>query len=232
MTRFVDLAAWPADSNAAQVQVLAANFAFNDTPAIVIIRVEQSYYQFLECIWARNKPLRATRSTRSGAAIVDDVEQWLTTLPIRTRRRTLPHRAEYELQAAGADDIAHGPCTSLGTTPPTVHTRPTTGGRLHSAHHATRVDSSIDRALASALNLLSGFPDGKHRKPRARKRMILHPSLNFTASPSRAIAVRHATAVSPGTTAGLAAPWPFGLNWPCLTGGTEKIGSPNRKQRS
>src|SRR6266436_111519 len=104
--------------NAAQAEVLAANFAFNDTHRNVIYRVEQSYYQFLNASGQEE----AARANLSNAQAVQQASEerlnnGLATLPDVLEARSATAQAEYELQAVlGAEEIARGDlATAVGT---------------------------------------------------------------------------------------------------------------------
>src|SRR6266853_519479 len=104
--------------NAARAQVLAANFAFNDTHRTVIYQVEQAYYRLLNSMGQED----AARASLSNAQAVeqaaeDRLKNGLATLPDVLEARSATAQAEYDLQAVlGAEEIARGDlATAVGT---------------------------------------------------------------------------------------------------------------------
>jgi len=104
--------------NAARAEVLAANFAFNDTHRNVIYQVEQAYYRLLSSMGQED----AARASLSNAQAVqqaaeDRLAHGLATLPDVLEARSATAQAEYDLQAVlGAEQIARGDLsTAVGT---------------------------------------------------------------------------------------------------------------------
>src|SRR5260221_7207210 len=114
--------------NTAKAEVLAANFAFNDTHRNVIYRVERAYYQLLNASGQED----AARANLSNAQAVQQAAEerlnnGLATLPDVLEARSATAQAEYELQAVlGADENGHGnPGTDLrSNTPNTISLQP------------------------------------------------------------------------------------------------------------
>src|ERR1700741_2714278 len=108
---------------AATAEVLAANFAFNDTHRSVIYQVEQAYYQLLN---ASGQEEAARASLSNAQAVQQSAEErlknGLATLPDVLEARSATAQAEYELQAVlGSEEIAQGNlATALGTSPQTA----------------------------------------------------------------------------------------------------------------
>src|SRR6266404_9589474 len=114
--------------NAARAEVLAANFAFNDTHRNVIYQVEQAYYRLLNSMGQED----AARASLSNAQAVqqaaeDRLAHGLATLPDVLEARSATAQAEYDLQAVlGAEEIARGDlATAVGTSPTVmIHIQP------------------------------------------------------------------------------------------------------------
>ena len=104
--------------NAAEAQLLAANFAFNDTHRDVIYEVQQAYYRLLSSI-GQEDSARASLSNAKAVqqAAEDRLAHGLATLPDVLEARSATAQAEYDLQAIlGAEEIARGDlATALGT---------------------------------------------------------------------------------------------------------------------
>src|SRR5216683_921652 len=114
--------------NAARAQVLAANFAFNNTHRTVIYQVELAYYRLLNSIGQED----AARASLSNAQAVeqaaeDRLNNGLATLPDVLEARSATAQAEYDLQAVlGAAQNARGDLsTAVGISATTViHAEP------------------------------------------------------------------------------------------------------------
>ena len=105
--------------NEAKAQLLAANFAFNDTHRQVIYQVQQSYYRLLNSMGQED----AAQSSRLMRAVQQAAEErlahGLATLPDVLEARSTTAQAEYELQAiVGAEQVARGDlATAVGRMP-------------------------------------------------------------------------------------------------------------------
>src|ERR1700739_4536408 len=109
--------------NAASAQVLAANFAFNDTHRKIIYEVQQAYYRLLSSMGQEE----AARASLSNAQAVQEAAEQrlangLATLPDMLEARSATAQADYDLQAIiGAEEIARGDlATAVGTSAPAV----------------------------------------------------------------------------------------------------------------
>jgi len=212
--------------NAAKAEVLAANFAFNDTHRNVIYRVEQAYYQLLNAS-GQEEAARANLSNAQAVqqAAEERLNNGLATLPDVLEARSATAQAEYELQAVlGAEEIAHGNlATALGTTPPTaIRVQPLRELTIPSTIDDT-VDSAIDRALAQRPDLLQRVADVQAAKAKVKEaHAAYYPSLNFTASPTAQSLYGMQPQFPWGQTAGLAGAMAFSLNWTVFDGGARK----------
>ena len=208
--------------NAAKAEVLAANFAFNDTHRNVIYRVEQAYYQLLNASGQEE----AARANLSNAQVVQQAAEerlnnGLATLPDVLEARSATAQAEYELQAVlGAEEIAHGNlATALGSTPPTaIRVQPLRELTIPSTIDDT-VNSAIDRALAQRPDLLQRVADVQAAKARVKEaHAAYYPSLNFAATPTAQSMYGLQQQFPWGHTAGLAGGMAFSLNWTVFDG--------------
>ena len=118
--------------NEAKAQLLAANFAFNDTHRQVIYQVQQSYYRLLNSMGQED----AARSSLSNAQAVQQAAEerlahGLATLPDVLEARSATAQAEYELQAiVGAEQDCPG------------RSRDGSGGVCHIRHPRSTVGSA------------------------------------------------------------------------------------------
>ena len=96
--------------NAAKAQLLAANFAFNDTHRTVIYQVQQAYYRLLSSM-GQEEAARASLSNAQSVqqAAEERLKNGLATRPDVLEARSSTAQAEYDLQAIlGAEEIARG----------------------------------------------------------------------------------------------------------------------------
>src|SRR5258706_8844039 len=106
--------------DAAKAEVLAANFAFNDTHRNVIYRVEQAYYQLLNASGQEEAALANLSNAQAVEQAAEErLNNGLATLPDVLEARSATAQAEYALQAGpGARGIApRNPATAPRTTP-------------------------------------------------------------------------------------------------------------------
>ncbi|HEY6271988.1 MAG TPA: TolC family protein [Terriglobales bacterium] len=172
----------------ARAEVLAANFAFNDTHRRLIYQVEQAYYELLNASGQED----AARASLSNAQAVqqaaeDRLKQGLATLPDVLEARSATARSEYELQEVlGAEEIARGNLTtSLGGSPTaTIHAQPLGDLPIPDSLPDT-VDQAIRRALDQRPDLMQRIAEIRSANARVKEaRAAYYPTLNLTATPS------------------------------------------------
>ncbi|HTS07651.1 MAG TPA: TolC family protein, partial [Candidatus Eisenbacteria bacterium] len=96
--------------SAAKAQLLAANFAFNDTHRAVIYQVQQAYYRLLSSM-GQEEAARASLSNAQSVqeAAEERLKNGLATRPDVLEARSATAQAEYDLEAIlGAEEIARG----------------------------------------------------------------------------------------------------------------------------
>src|SRR6201996_384482 len=169
--------------NAAKAQLLAANFAFNDTHRQIIYLVQQAYYRLLSSMGQED----AARASLSNAQAVQQAAEerlahGLATQPDVLEARSATAQAEYDLQAiAGAEQIARGDlATAVGISATTaiqiesldqIPTRDTIGDT---------VDQAIDRALKQRPDLLQRVAEIRSEKARVQEaRAAYYPALTL-----------------------------------------------------
>ena len=103
---------------AARAQLLASNFAFNNSHRNVIYQVEQAYYRLLSSM-GQEDAARASLSNAQNVqqAAEDRLAHGLATLPDVLEARSATAQADYDLQSVlGAEEIARGDlATAVGT---------------------------------------------------------------------------------------------------------------------
>src|SRR5690349_9932941 len=173
---------------AAQAEVLAANFAFNDTHRRVIYQVEQAYYQLLN---ASGQEDAARVSLANAQAVQQAAEErlknGLATLPDVLEARSATAHAEYVLQSViGARQIAAGNlATALGTSATaTINVQPLQELPIPESINDS-VDAVIDRALAQRPDLMQQVAEIRAANAGVKQaRAACYPSLRFIADPS------------------------------------------------
>jgi outer membrane protein TolC len=173
--------------NAARAQVLAANFAFNDTHRNVIFQVDQAYYRLLSSMGQEE----AARSSLANARAVeqaaeDRLAHGLATLPDVLEARSATAQAEYDLQAVlGAEEIARGDlATAVGVSATaTIPVQPLNQVTTPDSIGDT-VDQAIDRALAKRPDLMQQVAAVRSASARVTEaRAAYYPVLSVNANP-------------------------------------------------
>jgi len=212
--------------SAARAEVLAVNFAFNDTHRQVIYEVEQAYYQLLN---ASGQEDAAQASLANAKAVQQAAEErlnhGLATLPDVLEAKSATAQAEYELQAVlGAEEIAHGNlATALGTSPTaTIHVQPLKELPIPDATTDT-VDLSIDRAFAQRPDLMEQVSEIRSANARVKEsRAASYPSLTLNANPAAQSLFGSQQTLPWGYTADLGGALTLNLNWTVFDGGARK----------
>lgn len=212
--------------DAAKAEVLAANFAFNDTHRTVIYQIEQSYYQLLNALGQED----AARASLSNAQAVqrsaeERLNNGLATLPDVLEARSSTAQAEYELQSAqGSRQIAAGNlATALGTSATaTINVQPLEELPIPDSV-SDSVDVVIDRALAQRPDLMQQVAGIRAANAGVKEaRAAFYPSLHFIAEPIAESLHGLQQQFPWGHTAGLLGGMGFRLNWTVFDGGARK----------
>lgn len=169
--------------DAARAQVLAANFAFNDTHRKVIFQVEQAYYRLLNAMGQED----AARASLSNAQTVqqaaeDRLAHGLATLPDVLEARSATAQAEFDLQAViGSEEIARGDlATAVGNSATVaIHVQPLDELPIPDAA-SDSVDQAIDRALVKRPDLLRQVAETRAADARIKEaRAAYYPRLTL-----------------------------------------------------
>ena len=188
--------------NQAKAQLLAANFAFNDTHRQVIYQVQQAYYRLLNSMGQED----AARSSLSNAQAVQQAAEerlahGLATLPDVLEARSATAQAEYDLQAiVGAEQIARGDlATAVGAyATAAIHVQPLDQIPTPESIGDT-VDQAIDRALGQRPDLIA--TGGRNSVRRCRSQGSeggILPRIEPHCHPIRSIALWHTVAIPLG----------------------------------
>jgi len=212
--------------NAARAEVLAANFAFNDTHRNVIYQVEQAYYRLLSSMGQED----AARASLSNAQAVqqaaeDRLAHGLATLPDVLEARSATAQAEYDLQAVlGAEQIARGDLsTAVGTSATAViRAEPLDQVPIPESIGDT-VDQAINRALEKRPDLMQQVAEIRSANARVKEaRAAFYPALSLSVSPAVQSLYGFQSPYPWSHTADLVGGLSFSLQWTVFDGGARK----------
>jgi len=173
---------------AAKAQLLAANFAFNDTHRKLIYQVEQAYYTLLNAS-GQEQAARAdlTNAQTAQQAAEDQLKNGLATLPDVLEARSATAQAEYDLEAVlGSQEIARGGlATALGTSA-TVAIRAQPLDEIPTPDSIDdTVDQAIDRALEHRPDLMQQVAEIRSANARIKEaRAAYYPTMTVNATPA------------------------------------------------
>jgi outer membrane protein len=222
----VDFGARAGRINAARAEVLAANFAFNDTHRKVIYKVEQAYYRLLNSVGQED----AARASLSNAQAVeqsadDRLRNGLATLPDVLEARSATAQAEYDLQAVlGAEEIARGDLATAVGTSATVLIEVVPLDQVPTPESiGDTIDQAINRALAKRPDLMQQVAEIRSASARIKEaRAAYHPTLSLYVSPA-AQSLYGLQSPYPWTyTTDLVGGVGFSLQWTIFDGGARK----------
>ena len=168
---------------AAQAELVASNFAFNDTHRRIIFQVADSYYRLLNAVGQVDAAEASLLNAKTVQEAVEDrLEHGLATLPDALEARSATAQAEYDLQSArGAEEIARGDlATTLGIAP-TINIPVQPLDELPAPEiHDDSVEQLLDRALEQRPDLLQRVEGVKAAEGTIREaRATYYPSLKF-----------------------------------------------------
>jgi outer membrane protein len=222
----VDFGARAGRINAARAEVLAANFAFNDTHRKVIYQVEQAYYRLLNSVGQED----AARASLSNAQAVeqsadDRLKNGLATLPDVLEARSATAQAEYDLQAVlGAEEIARGDlATALGTSATVlIHVVPLDQVSTPESMGDT-VDQAINRALAKRPDLMQQVAEIRSANAGVKEaQAAFYPTLSLSVSPAAQSLYGIQSPYPWAHTTDLVGGVGFSLQWTVFDGGARK----------
>jgi outer membrane protein len=212
--------------DAARAQVLAANFAFNDTHREIIFQVAQAYYRLLNALGQED----AARASLANAQTVqqaaeDRLAHGLATLPDVLEARSATAQAEFDLQAViGNEEIARGDlATAEGTSATTgIHVQPLDQVPTPDAIGDT-VDQAIDRALVHRPDLLRQVAETRAANARIKEtRAAYYPELTLNVIPGAQSVYGLQQQLPWAHTADLVGSVTLNLQWTVFDGGARK----------
>jgi outer membrane protein len=212
--------------DAAKAQLLAANFAFNDTHRNVIYQVEQSYYRLLSAMGQED----AARASLSNAEAVqeaaeDRLAHGLATLPDVLEARSATAEAQFDLQSVvGSEEIARGDlATAVGDRASLkINVQPLDQLRIPDSISDT-VESAIGRALGQRPDLIQQLAEIRSANARVQQaRSAYYPALSLNAAPVAQSVYGLQSPFDWSHTATLTGGLSFGLRWTVFDGGARK----------
>jgi outer membrane protein TolC len=212
--------------NAAQAEVLAANFAFNNAHRAVIFQVEEAYYRLLNSI-GQGDAARASLANAQNVQVATEqrLEHGLATLPDVLEARSATAQADYDLQTVlGAEQIARGDlATALGISAMTlIHVEPLDQVPAPDSVGDT-VDQAIDRALKQRPDLMQQVAEIRAANARIKEaHAAYYPHLGLTVAPAAQSLFGMQQQNPWGHTSGLTGAAIFNLQWIVFDGGLRK----------
>ena len=211
---------------AARAQLLAANFAFNDTHRKLIYQVEQAYYGLLNAL-GQDQAARANlvNARTAQQAAEDRLSNGLATLPDVLEARSATAQAEYDLEAVlGAQEIARGDLAIAVGMPATIAIRVQPLNEIPTPESiGDTVDQAIDRALQHRPDLMQQVAEVRAASASIKEaRAAYYPTLNFTARPAVQSLYGLQQTFSWAHTADLTGGVTLNLSWTVFDGGARK----------
>ena len=211
---------------AARAQLLASNFAFNNSHRNVIYQVEQAYYRLLSSM-GQEDAARASLSNAQNVqqAAEDRLAHGLATLPDVLEARSATAQADYDLQSVlGAEEIARGDlATAVGTSATSVIKVQPLDQVPTPESVGDTVQQAINRALGQRPDLMQQVAEIRSANARVKEaRAAYYPALSVdvtTAVPSlyglqSPTPWAHTTDLTGGVR--------FNLQWTVFDGGARK----------
>jgi outer membrane protein len=211
---------------AARAQLLASNFAFNDTHRTLIYQVQQSYYRLLNAS-GQEEAARANlvNAQTVQQAAEDRLNNGLATLPDVLEARSATAQAEYDLQSVlGAEEITRGDlATALGTSAAvTIQVQPLSQIPTPESI-GNAVDQAIDRAFEQRPDLMQRLAEVRSANARIKEaRAAYYPTLNLNVTPTAQSLYGLQQTYPWAHTADLTGDLTFNLSWTVFDGGARK----------
>jgi outer membrane protein TolC len=221
-----DFGARSARISAARAEVLAANFAFNDTHRKVIYQVEEAYYRLLNSIGQEDAAQANLSNARKVQQAAEErLANGLATLPDVLEARSATAQSGYELQAVlGNEEIARGDlATALGISAGTVIHVQTLDQIPTPDSVGDSVDQAIVRALRQRPDLLEQVAQIRSANARIKEaHSAYYPDLTLNAIPAAQSSYGLQQQVPWAHTSGLLGGIVFNLQWTIFDGGLRK----------
>jgi outer membrane protein len=212
--------------NAAKAQVLAANFAFNDTHRDIIFQVAKAYYRLLNALGQEDAARASLANTQTVQQAAEDrLAHGLATLPDVLEARSATAQAEFDLQAViGSEEIARGDlATAAGTSAAAgIHVQPLDQVPTPDAVGDT-VEQAIDQALVHRPDLLRQVAEIRSANARIKEaRAAYYPQLTLNVFPGAQSAYGLQQQLPRAHTADLVGGVTLNLQWTVFDGGARK----------
>lgn len=212
--------------DSAKAEVLAANFAFNDTHRRVIYQVEQTYYQLLNAYGQIDADeVSLTNALVAQQSAEDRLRHGLATLPDVLEARSATAAAEYQLQAVqGAKDIAQGNLAQALDVSPTflIRTQPLAELVIPESISDT-VEQALDRAFVQRPDLMQQLAQVRSANAKVKEaRSAYYPTLNFFASGGPQWTTGQQGSLPEGITSDVTGEVGLNLTWTLFDGGARR----------
>jgi outer membrane protein len=211
---------------AVRADLLAANFAFNDTHRKIIYQVTEAYDRLLNAVGqvdAARASLKNAQAVQQAAE--DRLNNGLATLPDVLEARSAAAQAQYDLQAAlGVEKNTRGDlATALGT-------RPTDAIQVQPIEQLTipesisdSVDHAMDRAFEQRPDLMQQVAEVRKANASVKEaRAAFYPALSVSAAPKVQSLYGLQQQLPWAHTADLTGGLELKLNWTLFDGGARK----------
>jgi outer membrane protein TolC len=210
----------------AKAQLLAADFAFNDTHRKLIDQVAQTYYRLLNAMGQEE----AARASLTNAQTVQQaaeqrLENGMATMPDVLEARSATAQAEYDLQSVlGAEEIARGDlATALGASATSAfRVQPLSQVPVPESLSGT-VDQAIDQAFQQRPDLLHQLAEVRAANARIKEtRAAYYPTLSVNGTPAAQSLYGWQQKLPWSHTADLNGSLTLSLSWTLFDGGARK----------
>jgi outer membrane protein TolC len=211
---------------AARSDLLAANFAFNDTHRKIIYEVTEAYDHLLNTtgqVEAARASLKNAQAVQQAAE--DRLKNGLATLPDVLEARSAAAQAQYDLQAAlGTEKNTRGElATALGTRPTEAIRVQPIGQLVIPESIGDSVDQAMDRAFELRPDLMQQVAEVRKANAGVKEaRAAYYPALSISATPNAQSLYGLQQQLPWAHTADLTGELQLKLNWTLFDGGARK----------
>jgi outer membrane protein len=211
---------------AARSDLLAANFAFNDTHREIIYEVTEAYDRLLNAtgqVEAARASLKNAQTVQQAAE--DRLNNGLATLPDVLEARSAAAQAQYDLQAAlGVEKNTRGDlATALGTRPTdAIRVQPIDELPIPEALDDS-VDQAIERSFEQRPDLMQQVAEVRRANASVKEaRASFYPALSVTATPNAQSLYGLQQQLPWAHTGGLTGELELNLRWTLFDAGARK----------
>jgi outer membrane protein len=211
---------------AARSDLLAANFAFNDTHRKIIYEVTEAYDRLVNTtgqVEAARASLKNAQAVQQAAE--DRLKNGLATLPDVLEARSAAAEAQYDLQAAlGIEKNTRGDlATALGTRPTDAIRVQPIGQLVITESIGDSVDQAMDRAFEQRPDLMMQVAEVRKANAGVKQaRAAYYPVLSISATPNAQSLYGLQQQLPWAHTADLSGELQLKLNWTLFDGGARK----------